>query len=218
MRKATPIIHLLQWQNRMDEKGTDWTPDQDAAFEELETFQPHARDSGPEESRPNLINRSGAGPKAKYEELAAQLKLLNDKYLQLMADFENYKRRNARDSERLVDTANEGLIKEIIEVKENFERAFKSNVKGEKFVEGMKLNYAKLNSILQEYGLESYAEAGNEFTPELHDAVMSAPHDSIPDSHISNVHERGYTLKGKIIKHAKVVVSCGKPKGKSGKF
>jgi molecular chaperone GrpE len=132
-----------------------------------------------------------------------------------MAEFENFKRRNARDNERLIDTANEHLIREIIEVQENFERAFKSHAKGEHFVEGMKLIYSKLKAILKKYGLEAYAEPGNKFNPEIHDAVMSTPHESVPDLHISAVPERGYTLKGKIIKHAKVVVSSGRPKGKT---
>jgi len=68
----------------------------------------------------------------------------------------------------------------------------------------MKLNYAKLNTILKNHGLEAYGEPGNKFDPILHEAVMCAPNESIPDAHISEVLERGYTVKGKIIKHAKV--------------
>ena len=76
----------------------------------------------------------------------------------------------------------------------------------------MKLNYAKLNMILQKHGLEAYGEPGDKFDPQLHEAVLCAPNESIPDSHISDVLERGYTVKGKIVKHAKVAVSSGKPK------
>jgi len=127
-----------------------------------------------------------------------------------MAEFDNYKRRTIKNNEQIVKSANEGLIDEIIEIRENFERAFKSNDHGNKFVEGMKLTYAKLNDILQKHGLESYAELGQKFNPELHHAIMSAYHESIPESHISHVQEHGYKLHGKIIKHAKVVVSSGK--------
>jgi molecular chaperone GrpE len=62
--------------------------------------------------------------------------------------------------------------------------------------------------------LEAYGEPGNEFNPEIHEAPMRAPHESIPDSHVTDVYERGYKLKGKIIKHANVVVSSGKPEEK----
>jgi len=201
----------------MDREEPAWDREQDAAFEELESSLLDKSDHDPEGSSSFQKIPAKAVPKKTYADLAAQIESLKNKYLQLMAEFENFKRRNARENEQLVDIANEHLIREIIEVQENFERAFKSHAKGEKFVEGMKLNYSRLKSILQKYGLEAYAEPGNKFNPEIHDAVMSAPHESIPDSHISAVPERGYTLKGKIIKHAKVMVSSGKPKGKRDK-
>ena len=155
--------------------------------------------------------------KKKNEELAVQMVSLNDKYLRLMAEFENFKRRTSKDNERLTEAANEELVKDIIEIRENFNRAFKSNDHGEKFFEGMTLNYEKLNTILQKYGLDTYAGAGDEFDPELHDALMRAPHESIPASHIIDVFEQGYKLKGKIIKHAKVIVSDGKPMEKNNR-
>jgi len=187
--------------------------EQDALFEVSET-PTSACDDNPDEA-PEKTEAAPSDDKNKIEELNDLVTSLNDKYLRLMAEFDNYKRRSAKEYERLIESANERLLKDIIEVRENFERAFKSNDQGEKFVEGMKLNYAKLNSILEKHGLEVYAEAGHEFDPELHDALMRAPHESIPDSHISDVHERGYKLKGKIIKHAKVVVSSGKSEDKT---
>ena len=193
------------------EQAPTQDPDQDALFEVSQTSQISACDDSPEETKSFEVNELASDDKKKIEELTEQIGALNDKYLRLMAEFDNYKRRSAKDYERLIEAANERLIKDIIEVRENFERAFKSNDQGEKFVEGMKLNYAKLNTILQKHGLEVYAEPGHEFNPELHDALMRAPHETIPDSHITDVHERGYKLKGKIIKHAKVVVSSGKP-------
>ena len=129
-----------------------------------------------------------------------------------MAEFENYKRRIGQDRERLIEAADELLIKELIEIPENFERAFKSGDQGDTFIKGIKLNYEKLAAILKKHGLEPYGKAGEKFDPELHEAVVCAPSASIPDSHISEVLERGYMLKGKIIKHAKVAVSSGKPK------
>jgi|GEM_PF-1356463 molecular chaperone GrpE len=200
----------------MDKGETGRDAEQDAPFEGFQTIHRGQGENYSAERHPVVIRPSGSAVE-KGEEITAQEGAANDKYLRLLAEFENYKRRNAHDNERRIETANEQLIKELIEVLENFERAFKSNVKGEKFVDGMKLNYARLNSILEKYGLEAYAERGNEFTPKLHDAVMCAPHQSIADSHISDVLERGYSLKGKIIKHAKVAVSSGRPKGKTAK-
>jgi molecular chaperone GrpE len=150
----------------------------------------------------------------KIEELAGQLAAANDKYLRLMAEFDNFKRRSAKEYERLIEAANERLMKDLTEVRENFERAIKSNASGENLQEGMKLIFSKLNTILEKHGLEIYAEAGQQFDPEIHDALMSMHHESIEKDHIVEVHERGYKLKGGILKHAKVVVSKGKPEAK----
>jgi molecular chaperone GrpE len=199
------------------EQAPTQDPDQEALFEVSKVSETSACDDNPEETKSMKIDAPEppeSDDKKKIGELTQQAIALNDKYLRLMAEFDNYKRRSAKDYERLIEAANERLIKDILEVRENFERAFKSNDQGEKFVEGMKLNYAKLNTILEKHGLEVYAEPGHEFNPELHDALMRTPHETIPDSHITDVHERGYKLKGKIIKHAKVVVSSGKPEEK----
>jgi len=157
-------------------------------------------------------NGTGNDSETKIRELTEQCGAMNDKYLRLMAEFDNFKRRSAKEYERLIESANERLMKDITEVRDNFERGFKSNETGEKFTEGMKLIFSKLNSILHKHGLEVYGEAGEEFNPELHDALMHMAHDDVPEGHIIDVHERGYKLKGKIIKHARVVVSSGKPK------
>jgi len=145
------------------------------------------------------------------DEPNGQIVALNDKYLRLMAEFENYKRRSGKEKERLIEAAEEQLTKELIEVRENFERAFKSNDRGDIFVDGMKLNQAKLNSILQNHGLEAFGEPGDAFDPEIHEAVLCSPNKSIPDLHITDILQRGYTIKGKIVKHAKVAVSTGQP-------
>ncbi|MGB7569453.1 MAG: nucleotide exchange factor GrpE [Chitinivibrionales bacterium] len=160
---------------------------------------------------PVLKNASHSNEKDKNEDRDERIDALNDKYLRLMAEFENYKRRSGQERERLIEAADEQLVRELIEVREDFERAFASNDRGEKFVIGMNLNSAKLNSILQKHGLEAYGEPGDKFDPELHEAVLCSPNELIPESHITDVLERGYMVKGKIVKHAKVAVSSGKP-------
>lgn len=148
--------------------------------------------------------------KEKNENPDEQIDLLRDTNIRLLADFENYKRQSGKERQRLIEAAEERLIAELIDVRENFERAFQSDDRGDTFAQGMKLNYAKLNAILKSHGLESYGEPGSRFDPELHEALLCAPSESVPDSCISDVLEHGYTVKGKIIKHAKVAVSSGK--------
>jgi molecular chaperone GrpE len=175
------------------------------------TADVQAEDSGAATNTAPEKEPSETDSESKIRELTEQCDAMNDKYLRLMAEFDNYKRRSVKEYERLIEAASERLMKDIVEVRENFERGFKSNDAGEKFAEGMKIIFSKLNSILNKHGLEVYGEAGQEFNPELHDALMRTPHNDVAEGHIVEVHERGYKLNGKIIKHARVVVSSGKP-------
>ena len=152
--------------------------------------------------------------KQEIDELKSKLEAANDKYLRLMAEFDNFKRRTAKEYQQLIEQANEKLMKDIIEVRESFERAFKHHKDGDDpaaFIEGMKMIFTKLDSVLHKHGMEVYCDAGQEFNPELHDAMMKCAHGDIPEGHIAEVLEKGYTLKGKVIKHSRVIVSCGKP-------
>jgi molecular chaperone GrpE len=135
-----------------------------------------------------------------------------DRYLRLMAEFDNYKRRSGKEYERLVSAANEKLILEMVEVRENFERALKSGGAGGEFApfyEGMKLIFAKYDEVLTRNGLTPFAETGESFDPMIHDALMKAPNARIPADCVAEVFERGYRLNDKVIKHARVVVSSG---------
>lgn len=146
--------------------------------------------------------------------LGEQLKAAQDKYIRLLAEFDNYKRRTSREYERMVEAANEGLMKDLIEVRENFERALKSggeHAAGEGFVQGMRLIFNKFDEVLSKNGLEPFGEDGDEFDPEIHDALMKTPHEEIAEDHIAQVVERGYRLRGHVIKHARVLVSAGAP-------
>jgi len=150
--------------------------------------------------------------KIQINELQEKLNYSNDKYLRLMAEFDNFKRRSIREFEALVEQANEKLIKDLIEVRENFERAFTKHEGADltSLFEGIKMTYGKFDNILRKHGLEVFGEVSQEFDPNLHDALMKAPHEEIKENHIIEVCEKGYKLKGKIIKHAKVIVSSGK--------
>ncbi|MDR2693140.1 MAG: nucleotide exchange factor GrpE [Chitinispirillales bacterium] len=135
-----------------------------------------------------------------------------DRYLRLMAEFDNYKRRSSREYERVVSAANEKLILEMVDVRENFERALKSGDTGGEFAsfyEGMKLIFAKYDEVLTRNGLTPFAVTGEPFDPMIHDALMKVQNAQIPVDCVAEVFERGYKLKDKVIKHARVVVSSG---------
>ncbi|MFP4163839.1 MAG: nucleotide exchange factor GrpE [Chitinispirillaceae bacterium] len=168
-----------------------------------------------EEHKEQQVPKEEAGEITEtLDDVKEQLEEVRDRHLRLMAEFDNYKRRTGRDFERLVESANEKLMLEFIDVRENFDRALKAGESGgefQSFFDGMKLIYSKLNDVLGRNGLEAFAEPGEVFDPQIHDALMKTPHKEIPEDHIAEVFEKGYRLKEKVIKHAKVIVSSGEP-------
>jgi len=153
-------------------------------------------------------------PAKEIEDLKKQISDGNDRYIRLMAEFDNYKKRISREYERQVDSANEKLMVEMIDVRENFERALKAEISKDDIsaiVDGMKLIFSKFDGVLSRNGLEAFAVAGEPFDPNLHNALMNTPKDDIPADHIADIFERGYKLKSKVVKHAKVIVSSGAP-------
>ena len=147
------------------------------------------------------------------EALKQQLADANDRNLRLMAEFDNYRRRTAKEQLELIETANGKLLEKLSEVQDNFERAFASENKAqdlEAFEKGMQMIYNQFAKILTDAGLEQIDPTGAEFDPNCHEALMQQPSETVPEGHVVTVFQKGYKLKNKILKTAKVIVSSGK--------
>jgi molecular chaperone GrpE len=147
---------------------------------------------------------------SELEKLKEQLEEQKEKYLRLYADFENHKRRNAKERVELIQTAGKEVITALLEVLDDFERAEKQMEKSEpvnEMKEGIQLISGKLKNTLQSKGLTAMESIGQEFNPDRHEAVTEI---EVPDSKMKGkvVDElvKGYYLNGKIIRFAKVVV------------
>ncbi|MDR2731786.1 MAG: nucleotide exchange factor GrpE [Fibromonadaceae bacterium] len=140
-------------------------------------------------------------------------RIAQDKYLRLFAEFENYRTRSAKEQLELIGTANGKLLEKLSEVKDNFDRAFaEENKSGDlaAFEKGMKLIQEQFNKILSDAGLETIDPAGELFDPNLHEALMNQPSDTVPEGNVAQVFQKGYKIKNKLLKVAKVIVSSGK--------
>ena len=138
---------------------------------------------------------------------------LQDKHVRLYAEFENFRRRSAKENFEVISTANAKLITSLTDVLDNFNRAFEAQEKNpnpEEFVKGVKLIQGLFKDLLEQEGLEEMNPVGQEFDPNLHDALMHQASNDIPENHIVTVFQKGYKLKSKVLKHAKVIVSKGK--------
>jgi molecular chaperone GrpE len=140
-----------------------------------------------------------------------QIDALNDKYLRLYAEFDNYKRRTAKERIELFKTANADVIKSMLSVLDDFDRAKKSMEIAkdiEAVKEGIQLIHHKLKSTLQSQGLtEMESVVGKAFDTDLHEAITNvpAPSEDLKGKVVDEV-EKGYLLNEKVIRYAKVVV------------
>ena len=146
----------------------------------------------------------------KIAELQAKADELNDKYLRLYSEFDNFRKRTAREKVELIQTGGEDVFKSILPVIDDFERAIKSNnettdVKAVN--DGVNLIYNKLKSTLTQKGLEEMKAQGEAFNADIHEAITNvpAPTEEQKGKVIEEL-EKGYTLNGKIIRFAKVII------------
>lgn len=144
-------------------------------------------------------------------ELEEQVATANDKYLRLIAEFENYKKRSLKERMDLINTAGVEVIADMLPVLDDFERAIKTMEDSENTdkenLEGVKLIYNKLKGKLKQKGLKPMDSIGKEFDDEHMDAVTQIPVEKKKDKNkVVDVIEKGYFLNEKVIRHAKVVV------------
>jgi len=146
--------------------------------------------------------------------LETELTEAKDRHVRLYAEFDNFRRRTAKESFELMSTANARLIGKLTEVLDNFQRAFDPKHKGaspEDVEKGFRLIYGRFRELLEEEGLEAIdPPQGALFDPNLHDAMLQQVSDTVPENHVLQTVQKGYKLKSKILTHAKVIVSQGK--------
>jgi len=154
-----------------------------------------------------------ASETSEIDSIKAELIAAQDRNLRLMAEFDNFRRRTAKEQLDLIETANAKLLEKLSEVLDNFERAFAAENKAndlEAFEKGMQLIHTQFAKTLTDAGLEQIDPVGQEFDPNCQEALMQQPSEEIPEGHVVTVFQKGYRLKGKILKTAKVIVSSGK--------
>ena len=143
------------------------------------------------------------------DELQQILKQKEDRYLRLYAEFENFKRRNRQERLGLIETAGAKTMNALLPVLDDFDRAAKQAEQDaatqQVWDSGVGLIVKKLQQALATQGLKPMESTGEAFNADLHEAVTEIPHPELKGRVVDTI-ERGYTLNGKIIRHAKVVV------------
>ncbi len=153
---------------------------------------------------------SGAVPENELEQVKKELEEQKDKFLRLYADFDNFKRRNAKERVELIQTAGREVIQSLLEVVDDCDRAEKQLQQSndlDQIKQGIQLVFSKLRNTLHAKGLKEMKSIGEEFNADLHEAITEIPvtDESMKGKVVDEV-EKGYMLNDKIIRFSKVVV------------
>ena len=131
----------------------------------------------------------------------------NTKFLRLMADFQNYRKRTDKEKSEIYARANENIMHGLLTVIDNFERAIEHESKDEKYAEGMQLIFKQLIDVLKASGLEEIKALDEDFDPNIHNAVMTCDSDQHESGKVVEVLQKGYLLNGRLLRASMVKVS-----------
>ena len=139
-------------------------------------------------------------PKSEYDEL-------DDRFKRILAEFENYKKRSAKERESLYNSILSDVIEVMLPILDNLENAAKIETKDEEYKKGIELVLKQFQDTLKAKGVEEIKTVGETFDPELHEAVSSIQDDTKGEKEIVQEYRKGYKIGSKVIRHSMVVVA-----------
>jgi len=149
-------------------------------------------------------------PREEYEGLLQLIEELKDQYLRAAADMDNFRKRTEKERENLICHANEKLLSDLLPILDNLERALDSDLSAmqkDSVIEGIKMINSQLHGVLRKCGLETLSAVGGEFDPTLHEAVSVLPSEKHTAGTVVAEAQKGYALKGKVLRHSMVHVA-----------
>jgi len=204
-------------------ENTEFNIDQDKIYEMNEDKAQLETDNNEENIQSNSVPLDNAGEEITGEAPSAtatdpletaklEIAELKDKYLRLYADFENFRRRTAKEKLEMISGASADMLKSVLPVVDDFERAkvsFDSSTEIDALKEGVDLIYNKLFKTLESKGLKPMVSKGETFDAELHESIAQfpAPSEDLKGKVIDEI-EKGYYLNDKVIRYAKVIVGA----------
>lgn len=174
----------------------------------------------PEETVETDASDALEAEKDELEKALEEVEMYKDRWMRLAAEFENYKRRTAREFEALVQSASEDLIRDLLPILDGVGRALTHRNDGqadtEGYQEGVAMIMEQFPKVLENRNLTEIETVGQPFDPNVHEALMQMPSETVEAGHVVEVIEKGFCLGDKVLRPAKVVVSQGKPEDAEG--
>jgi len=177
--------------------------------------EPKAKDDDTTEDIPPVVDAAfGAGEERVFtqaevaEQVEAAAADAKDRHLRLAAEYENFRRRVQREKEQWTNEAIERFVTDLLATLDDFDRALAAAAGATDAVtEGIRLTEKSLRAVLTRHGVECVDPAGAPFDPKLHEAIQRAPSSDKPPGTVVTVFEKGYVLKGKLLRPARVLVA-----------
>ena len=144
---------------------------------------------------------------SEIEKLKAELEQKNDVLLRTAAEFDNYKKRTEREKSGVAEYARAGIIKQLLPILDNIDRAAGADRESPDYIKGIELIVKQLEGLSEKLGIEEIAKQGETFDPNLHEAVMHIEDENLGENVIAEVLQKGYKTGDTIIRHAMVKVA-----------
>lgn len=180
--------------------------EQNAGAAEKEKVEKQAAGENVEE-KANGAKSKEASERTELEKLQDDYAALNDKYLRLMAEYDNFRKRSQRERDAIYPEATAAAATAFLNVADNFERALAAECADAEYKKGTELTYQSLMEAFSKLKVEKFGEPGDDFDPNRHNAVMHVEDDSVENETVVEVFQKGYLLGDRIIRHAMVKVA-----------
>ena len=196
----------MSQENKKEDSKTCEQAEQMNAEETTETVSEAAADeaeAGKEES-------GAEGKSGKKDPKDTQIEELQDRLKRQMAEFDNFRKRTEKEKSAMYEIGARDIIEKILPVLDNFERGLGSmpeDVKGTPFAEGVEKIYKQFIKILEDTGVETIEAVGQQFDPNLHNAVMHIEDEKFGENEISQELQKGYKYRGTVVRHSMVQVA-----------
>ena len=199
----------------LDDEIEDITADTDAEAEQAETEEPEVTEAEaekteePEETEEAEKEEKTSFFKKKKDKRDEQIADLNDRVKRQMAEFENFRKRSEKEKSQMYDYGARAIVEKILPVVDNFERGLSGIPEGEgdAFAEGMRMTYKQLVTALTEAGVTPIEALGQEFNPDLHNAVMHVEDEEAGENMVVEEFQKGYKYHDIVVRHSMVKVA-----------
>ena len=175
---------------------------------DIDKPQDNSPEAGADDNTPAVtLEGQLAAVTADRDQLACEKAELQDRLLRARAEFDNFRKRSERERSDFIQFATMDMVKDVLPVLDDFERALKVETADRDYAKGVELIYQRLSDTLRKMGLEPIDTAGQKFDPNLHQAVERVPTEEAEDQAILGEFQRGYNFKGKLLRPAMVRVA-----------